>query len=474
MTQSVITYQNLKISPYGLVNLQQLSIKKKLNEHAYVKFTGIVPEEKKDSYIEMTGPNTQIEISQVDEEGALSPLFCGIVLSIEIKVIRGIYYMEVEGVSHSYKLDTKKKSRSFQNPNLTYPALLEKISKEYPGLEVMDAATNGGGIGKFTLQYQETDWQFLKRLASRMHTSLMPATVFDSPKFYFGVFESSAKAELDNYHYEVNKKMSEFRYFSEQEGADVEDRDFIFYEVETDKVLDLGHVVAFKGKQLYVREAVSEMTAGLLKHRYTLCSHRGLRHSVLYNELLIGASIQGEVISVTGDKVQVHLQIDKEQSKAEAHAFPYSSVYSAEGNSGWYCMPETGDHVLVYFPSNKEEEGVANGSVRQNSEDGGHNKLGNPDMKYFRTASGKELLMGPDEIVVTAKDGEIFIRISDKTGIEIQSSKPIKLTAAEDITMDAGRNLIISAKDEIYLNCKESEITLNGNTTIVGTELKTN
>ncbi|MFX3633296.1 MAG: contractile injection system protein, VgrG/Pvc8 family [Candidatus Pristimantibacillus sp.] len=474
MTLSVITYQNLKISPYELVNLQEVSITKKLNEHAHVKFTGMVPEEKKDSYVEMTDANTQIEISQINEDGTVSPLFCGIVLSIEIKAIRGVYYIEVEGVSHSYKLDTKRKSRSFQDRNMTYPALLEQIGAEYPGLEVLDAATEGGGIGKFTLQYQETDWQFLKRLASRMHTSLMPAAVFDRPKFYFGIFESSAKVELDNYHYEVNKRMSTFHYFSDNEGADVEDNDFIYYEVETDRVLDLGSVVAFKGKQLYICEAISEMTGGLLKHRYTLCSHKGLRHSLLHNELLIGASLQGKVIAVTGDKVQVHLDIDKEQSKKGAHSFPYSTVYSAEGNSGWYCMPEIGDHVLIYFSSSKEEDGVASSSIRQNSEEGENNKLGNPDMKYFRTASGKELLIGPNEIVVTAKDGEIFIRLSDKDGIEIQSSKPVKVTSTEDIMMDAGKKLVISAKDEIYLNCKDSEITMNGNTTIVGSELKTN
>ncbi|KQO01094.1 contractile injection system protein, VgrG/Pvc8 family [Paenibacillus sp. Leaf72] len=474
MTDVMITYQNVKLAPYEMVNLQELTMTKKLNEHTYVKLTGIVPEEKKHSYVEMTDANTQIEISQMDDEGIASPLFCGIVLDIEIKVVRGIYYMELEAVSHTYKLDIKRKSRSFQNQQWTYPQLLKYIGADYEGMEVLDEATAGGSIGQWNLQYQETDWEFLKRLASRVHTSLMPAAVFNTPKIYFGVYEGDEKAKLSNFHYEVEKKMSTFRYFSEHEGANVNENDFIFYKVETDSVFDLGSMIAFNGKQMYVCEAESTMTGGIMKHRYTLCSHRGLRHRMLYNEPLVGASIQGKVIGLSGDKVQVHLSIDKEQNKEEAHWFSYSSMYTAEGSSGWYCMPELGDHVQIYFPSSRETDGLATGSVRQNSKVSATNKLGNPAIKYFRTASGKEVKLAPDELVVTAKDGDIYIRLSDKDGIEIHSSKPIKLNAAADITMNAGKKLVLSAKEEINLSCKKSELKMDGNTTITGLELKTN
>lgn len=172
--------------------------------------------------------------------------------------------------------------------------------------------------------------------------------------------------------------------------------------------------------------------------------------------------------------MQIHLYMDESQSKDSAHCFPYASMYTAEGNSGWYCMPEVGDHVRVYFPSSKEEEGVASSSVRQNSDEGESNKLGNPDMKYFRTAAGKELLMGPEEIVITGKDGEIFIRLNESGGIEISSSQMIKLIATEDIMIEAGQNVAISAKDEISLTCKESSLLMNGQTKLIGTELNTN
>lgn len=357
---------------------------------------------------------------------------------------------------------------------MTYPELLDVIGSSYKGFEVMDAATDGAAIGKFILQYEETDWQFLKRLASRMHTGLMPAAVFDHPKFYFGVFESHSKGKLVDYNYQIKKRLSAFRYSTENEAANVVENDFIYYEVETDRVLDLGNGIEFKGKLLYVCEAHTKLANGQLKHLYILSSKRGLRQKKLYNEQIIGASLQGEVIGVSKDTVKVHLSIDDSQSKSGAHSFPYASVYTAEGNSGWYCMPEIGDHVRIYFPGNKEEEGVASSSVRLNSEEGETNKFSNPDIKYFRTPSGKEIKLSPDEIVITAKDGDTYIKLNDASGIEIMSSKSIKLVTKEDIVMDAGKKLNLVAKEEINLTCKESSIKLDGSTTITGLEVKTN
>lgn len=474
MSIEALSYQNVRVSPFELVSLQKLSITKQMNEHARMKFTGIVDEEKKDSYVRLSGSDTLVEISQVDEERGTSVLFSGLILSVSVTANGGVYTLEVEGISHTHDLDVRRKSRSFQNHSMTYPQLLDAIASDYPNIDIMDAATDGAAIGKFTLQYEETDWQFLKRIASRLRTGLMPASVFDTPKFYFGVFDTSSKGKLEDFNYRVRKRMDKYRYTSQNTKVDVGEDDYVYYEVETNRVLDLGNAIEFKGSLLYVYEAMTEMRNGLLKHRYTLSTHRGLRQNTFHNDKIIGVSLQGSVIAINKDKVQVHLNIDKEQSASGAHDFPYQSVYTAEGNSGWYVMPEKGDSVRIYFPSNREEEGVATSSVRQNSDDGENNKVSNPDHKYFRTAAGKELKMTPEEVIVTGKDGEIFIRLSEGGGIEIISSQQVKITAKEDIMMNAEKSIVLSAKEEISLTCKESNIKLDGTTALVGTELKTN
>lgn len=469
-----LTYHHLNVSPFELVNLQELTITKKFNEHAYFAFTGIVSEEIKDSYVRLSGSDTPVVISQTDDEGKSTPLFCGLIQNISVNTIRDVFYLKVEGASYTYLLDIEKKRRSFQNKNMTYAQLLKAIAADYPDVDILDAATDGAIIGKFTMQYQETDWQFLKRLASRSRTGLMPAAGFDTPKIYFGLLDSSSKGELSSFNYRVRKKMDTFRYTIHNTNANVNEEDFIYYEVETHQALELGNTVEFKGKQLYVFEAETRMKDGLLTHRYIFSTRAGLRQPVYHNDQIIGASIQGKVIDVEKDRVKLHLNIDREQKPEAAYWFPYSTMYSAEGNTGWYCMPEKGDMVRVYFPGNKEEEGVATSSVRSGDNRNGSSKLGNPDIKYFRTPSGKELMFSPEEIVITGKDGEIFIRLSEKEGIEISSSLPIQLNTKKDLVMNADHSIVFSAKEEIEMTCKESRLVLNGDTTIVGTELKTN
>ncbi|TQR42769.1 phage baseplate assembly protein V [Paenibacillus popilliae] len=469
-----LTYENLNIHPYQLVHLKELTLTKQLNEHARLRFTGIVSEEKSKLYVDMTDTDTSIELNQMDTDGGSKPLFRGIALSIEIQVVQGVHYLEVEAISHTYVMDVKTKTRSFQNVKMTIPQLLEQIGKEYPGLDVMDEATAGAKLQRMALQYEETDWAFLRRMASRYHTSLVPAAQFHEPKFYFGIPDGSRVIRLEQMNYTVSKRMAPFRYFVENEAASVGENDFITYDIETDEVFDLGSHIQFQGKSLFVREAQTTMQGGMLKHRYVLCSHKGLRQQEYSHERLIGASIHGKVIDVAGDKVKVHFECDHEQKKEEARWFRYSTAYSAEGSTGWYVMPEIGDPVAVYFPGKKEEEGIAGGAVRQNAEPSGRNKLSNPDVKIFRTPSGKEIKLAPDEIVITGKDGAIYIQLNDDEGIHIASSKGVSITADGDISMNAGRKMVLSAGSEMNMSCKGSQLHLGRQARLTGSKVKSN
>ncbi|BAU27199.1 late control gene D protein (GPD) [Aneurinibacillus soli] len=474
MSLSVISYNNLEIKPFQLVNLQKLKIIKKMNDHARLFFTGIVSEELKDSYVEVTEAQTNVQVNCIDKENKRIPLFAGVIINVEIKAVRDIYYIEVEAMSHTYLLDIKRKNRSFQNENMPYSALLKEIVSDYSNVDVVDEITEGANLGTFTIQYQETDWEFLRRLASRFYTGLVPAANFSSPKISFGMPQKGSKGEIDAFHYSARKKMSDFRYSTENYLQNMDENDFIYYEVETDQVFDIGNQVTFKEKTYVVSEVVTQMEKGLLKHQYTLCRKQGTHQNTLYNSRITGVSILGRVIDVQRDKLKVHLEIDKAQSKSEAHWFSYSSVYTAEGHSGWYCMPELNDFVNIYFPSTKEEEAIAINSIRKDSEVRGHNKLGDPDVKYFRTAFGKELMFSPTEIVITGKDGEVFIRLNEKDGIQIFSQKDIKIIAKENISLDSEKKIILSAKESITLTCKESKINMDGSTSIFGKEVKTN
>ncbi len=474
MSVSVTAYHNLQVLPFELVSLQELTLTKKMNEHATLRFTGIVPEEIRDKYVEMTEANAAIAVNQLDHQGNPIPLFKGVILSIKVRAVRDIYYLEVEAASNSYQLDIKTKSRSYQHKDMTYSSLFQLMSPAYPGLDIIDEATKGGKLDKFIMQYRETDWQFLKRLASRFNTGLVPAATFDKPKFHFGVPAGSAKGKLADYHYTTRKKLADYLLYTENGNEGMEENDFLYYEVETDKVFNIGDHVSFNEQTLYVAEASTSMKDGLLKHIYSLSTKKGMNKSEVFNQAIPGLSIEGKVLEVAKDHIKVHLTIDEKQDKEKAHWFLYSTGYTAEGHSGWYCMPEINDYVHVYFPSHKEEEGLASSSIRKNLDSSATNKLDDPSTKYYRTAFGKEIKMSPSEIVITAQDGDIFIRLNEESGIEIFSKKDIKLISAADISVNASKKILLSAEEEISLKCKESKIMMDGNVQIFGKEVKAN
>jgi hypothetical protein len=476
MPLSIVTGGNLEIAPFKLEELVEFKLSQAINDHARLYFKGVISETLKDQPVHDTAKETQVEVSQIDHGVNKTLLFKGIVSRVEVKAVRDIYYLEVEAISLTQMLDVKLKSRSFQNENMTYQALIKQVVNEYNG-DIQDRVSNGKKIGKFIMQYQETDWQFLQRLASGFNTGLIPFILSDKPKLYFGVLDSGGTdLKLENVHYRVRKKLSDYRHSSENSIPGVNEDDFIDYEVESEKKLNIGDAVGFNNTKLFVREITSYLDKSILKHQYVITPQKGLSQKTVYNDQIVGLSVEGRVLEVAKDNVKVHLQIDAKQNAGEAFWFPYSSVYTAEGNSGWYCMPEKDDYVRIYFPNKKEEEGVAISSVRKDSQDSKNNKVSNPDIKYFRTKSGKELMLSPSEIIITGKDDQIYLKLNDKDGITLYSQKAVKIIAKEDLSIESEQSqVIIKAKEGINISCDASKISMDKTSVVVtGDEVKTN
>jgi phage baseplate assembly protein gpV len=203
----------------------------------------------------------------------------------------------------------------------------------------------------------------------------------------------------------------------------------------------------------------------LLTHEYTLSSEKGIRQNQQGNQRIVGASLTGKVIDRTKDTVRVHLDIDEAQQKEEAFWFPYATGYTAEGHSGWYCMPELGDRVELYVPGSREEEAVVLTSVR--AREASSPKIENPAIKYWGTPHHKELMMEENELILTAREG-LFLKLHEADGVEIRSPHPIVFTSAKDIEMKAGSRLNMQAKEALYVLCSSSSLMMDGITDIQG------
>ncbi len=470
MSEIVMPGHNIKVLPYNICP-NELAIVKSINDHARVRVVAVLPEGEKDKYVNMTKANTDIEIKYEDDSG-VTQLFKGLVTDIEVKAVRGIYYVTIDGISNTFNLDLKIKRRSFQNKDMTYTSLIKEVIKDYSGADYIDIAAKSKTTEKFIIQYDETDWQFLKRMASHFNTGLIADTSSDKPKFWFGIPQGGAKGNIEQFNYSVSKRIGDFRFSSENYIEGIDEKDFTYFKVETDAILSIGDSVSFLNKNLFVFQSIAKLEDGILVHEYLFTQEKGMSQDIIHNEKVKGASVEGKVLEIKEDNIRVHLEIDEDQKKEEAFWFPYSTYYTTEGQTGWYCMPELDDRVKLYFPTNKEEEGVITNSIRRRTQGGDY--ITDPDVKYFRTKFGKELMFNKDEIMITGKDDEVLIRLVEGEGIEIYSFKDIKIVADKGLFIESKANIKISAGSTISVSCKDSLIEMNGVTTIKGSQVRTN
>lgn len=96
---------------------------------------------------------------------------------------------------------------------------------------------------------------------------------------------------------------------------------------------------------------------------YYLKTPAGNKVPRFYNHKATGASMNGNIIGVQADVVMVRLSSDENAGGAGTRWLNYSTVYSSPGGSGWYCMPEPGDTIRLYFPSADESDGYVASST---------------------------------------------------------------------------------------------------------------
>jgi hypothetical protein len=470
-TESAIGLEQIQlISPYGPVQLTDFEISSKPNQHTRVSLRGMVDATQKDSCITKAGAQDRIEVNLTSAGRKVRTLFKGVVTQIFVKTVRGIYYLEVEALSHTYLLDLKLKNRSFQNLRMSYNELFQMVLADYSQGSFTDRATQRAKLCGVIIQFQETDWTLLVRATSQLGAVLIPDHTSDSPRFWIGVPEGLER-QISNAHYTLDKNLAEYRSSAQNFATGTAEIDFAGFRVESNQVLDIGDRVRFQGINLVIAQASGAFQHGVLKYEYFLTRKDALRQNKIVNQHLNGVSLHGKVIDRRQDQVRVHLEIDQAQNKEEAYWFKVASSYTAEGNSGWYCLPEPGDRVRLYLQNCQEESAAVLGALRVN---GAINpKTADPDVKYFGNTHGKELRLDARELRFTAKEsqaGKMFIKLDAEEGVAIQSDQPIKIESDADINWDA-KTIAFDAQQGVYLVCDQSSIIINNRRVDVKAEM---
>jgi hypothetical protein len=506
-----ITWEKLYFAPYNFKDILELDITQDINKHACLHIRGTLTDPPKgqesQDYVQLTEQYTPVALSYTDPKGAKKFLFQGVVTSIQQHTTGELKYLDIEARSFSYLMDIKKCSRSFQRHQEPYSYIFDRINdsaRQYipdltgDALAAQDTEASQT-TEKLIIQYQETDWTFLKRMASHFNIGLTPDVTLNTAKIYFGLSpkpqeeqksdqtesgqddqsdgskkEESAGPELCVSTYKIRRDTANYSISTNNNRKNSQqnfsENDFTYCEAQSLDILQLGQPVTFLNLTWYIRAIHTIMVKGAINNIYTLTTQQGLMQDDLFNTKLAGISLPGVVKEVVNDQVRVHItQIDQEWDDGATWFFPYTTIYSSPDGSGWYCMPEIGDSVRVYFSNNMEEAGVAASSVNLTPSKRGSRS--DPDTKIISTVYGKQIILTPGGIQIIA-NGNLLMTLSDDGGLTINSDKKIVLSADDDILISSQSQLTVNGKSGVSLSQGGGSINITADVNIGGNQVK--
>ena len=320
---------------------------------------------------------------------------------MEIKEEKGYRIADIQAVSGTILLDQKKSNRVFQKKVQTYMGIASTVTAdtEHSACILPGSDMRTGGT---LIQYQETDWRFLKRMAPQLGLPLVPDTSYYYPRFYLGLPEGE-KRELGEI---ISCNLCfDGRYYAVSGKCLVDREDFICYDVVTRTSLSLGDRVTYEGRELLVSRKKTELAGGEVIFTYRLVGNSYTWVPWENNTDYTGMSFVGSIVGTQGEQVEVAFDIDKTAAGGNRYGFA-----PATGNL-MYCMPQKGTKTSLYIGNGDEAQGIATGCIRTNGS----------------TCEGTTIESNGG-LVLMAKEG---IRLESMTGIAMQGMSDIMALYAE-------------------------------------------
>ncbi len=451
-----ILLKDLEIEiPFKIQKILSVKIVQKCNEHAVATIDVMLEDGQKVEDIYSLNEKTNVVLHQKGNDKKLI-LFSGVLMDLQISMIQDICIVSLTAKSNSILLDIKKKRRSFQHTENKYQSLFEQIIKtEYQG-DFIDTASNGKTQDRVIIQYDETDWAFLLRLASQLHTIMIPDIFSDKPKLYIGLPNGETYKEQAQ-HYRIIRKTE--KYMIQNQNFDEKSLlDFTYFKIETEHNYELGDTILYRDFYFIVIEKEMVLQHGKMICYYQLCKKEGVFTNTFYNAVFMGLSIDGKVLDVKKDCLKLHLCIDETQDIAKCYWFPYNTLYATEGQTGYYSMPQVGDSVKLYSPKTDESQMY----VRLvNRTDGKQNtKTQDISTKRFGNIHKKEMVLSPTTIDFVASEQKCAVNMDYSSGVTLTGSAGIQINTANLMRLEANK-IVFQATDRIMATTPKANVIVD-------------
>lgn len=459
----------IKLEPFTFIALKDLKIIQEVNHHAEAELVVRIKDELQEEYMSTLMNETWVKITAIDkenEDAAYTILFHGIVTDFSFDRDGYETILNLKLKSGSILMDLKPHFRVFQNENASCLSIHQQITGTYQGGQVVCTAGSEEKTGGTLIQYQETDWEFVRRLAGRSGICLVPDVQKKGSGYTIGI-PKGTKRVVDNNGIRMRLDVREYMEKQQNGKPELQPSDMMELVLDSREIFQMGDVISHQGKDYLVCGIRTTYQEAECSHEYTLRTEEALW--VLPEERmdLAGSSFDAVITDVKKDKVQVMIPGDEWKAADGKKWFLYSTVYSSPDGTGWYCMPEIGDSVRLYVP--EKEEGSFIISAVHRETDAARQK---PDYKSLKTKYGKEILFTPDTILMTNNQG-MMVEMNDSEGITITSDKDVVIQADDNLTIASNSaSLLIAAKDKVQVKQGGTTMTLSGDISFTGGEFR--
>lgn len=176
-------------SDIPIFSLWDIEITHRVNEHSTLVLDAALSEEQGEDILRTDWTDSRISVLKQDDREPY--LFYGMIERVEVTRKNRTWQARVTGAGQSAVLDKVPKKRSFQDTEMTYLDIVKEITIGYTGIAYVWNVDDSHTLGQPVIQYEETDWAFLKRLCSHFHGALVSGNGQEA--FAFGMGQGTRR-----------------------------------------------------------------------------------------------------------------------------------------------------------------------------------------------------------------------------------------------------------------------------------------
>lgn len=444
--RETVTYKELFLSSMKIKYIRNLEIRQELGQHSSMYLEAVLSGKTKENEIHGIGETLTL---MYKKNGKEKPLFYGVIDKVQMEKDGESLILKLDAWDATRLMDTDKRLITYQDLKMTPKQLMTEIMKTYPRADYK-VHISEESIGQILVQYEETDWEFLKRVFAKYHAALYPDPAFDAVRLQAGVSPNAEPWNWDDLPFELSQDFKEFSTRKKNGFSALSCLQNMTCTITSYDIAGLGNQICYKGNAWYIRSLERRIEKGLLTSCYHMTQKEGIMVLSYMNPKITGVSINGTIKAVERDKVQVDLEVDSANGGKSNYWFPFSTVASSSDGSGWYCMPEKGETVRVYFPTDDEKEAYVVTNIESHAPEEGNvsDPMGNPNIRNLQTAQGNQVQFTEEGVVIAAGEGQGSIRL--------KKSGEVVLDAVQDITLSAGNAINIIASNEVIMKAQTS------------------